>query len=56
MLELVQFENGRYGLRNTQTGVIVDREWRTKRGAIRAAENRTGSLTTLINNLTKKGK
>ena len=56
MLELVQFENGRYGLRNIWTGIVVDHEWRTKRGAKRAAGKRTKSLATLINNLHKKGK
>lgn len=37
MLEIIQFENGRYGLRHPITHFIVDREWRTRQGARRAA-------------------
>lgn len=51
MLEIVQFENGRYGLRNTWTGIVVDKEWRTKWGAARAIRKRTRSLSNTINKL-----
>lgn len=54
MLEIVQFENGRYGLQNTWTGIIVDKEWRTVFFANRARRKRTNSLAKTIRGLSKR--
>jgi hypothetical protein len=54
MLEIVQFENGRYGLRNTWTGIVVDREWRTLWGANRARHKRTNNLMKTMSRLNKR--
>lgn len=36
MLEIIEFTNGRYGLRHPITQMVVDREWRTLWGVKRA--------------------
>lgn len=55
MLEIVQFENGRYGLQNTWTGIVVDREFRTIWGARRSLRKRTNKLARAINRVTARG-
>lgn len=52
MLEVVQFENGKYGLRNAWTGFIIDQEFRTVRGALRYGRVKTKRLNTVIHKLT----
>lgn len=44
MLEIVQFENGRYGLRHISTGIVVDQEWRTVWGVRRFLRKRDVAL------------
>lgn len=52
MLEIVQFaDNNRYGLRNTLTGIVIDREWRTVWGAYRALRRRNRDLAKALNRL-----
>ncbi len=54
MLDIVQFVNGRYGLQNTMTGIVVDGEWRTIWGAHRARRKKQKSLLKTINRLNKR--
>jgi hypothetical protein len=54
VLEIVQFENNRYGLRNTWTGIVIDREWRTQWGVKRALKKRTNSLSKTLRSLSKR--
>lgn len=51
MLEVVQFENGKYGLRNAWTGIVVDKEFRTIRGALRYRRRSTKRLAKTISSL-----
>lgn len=54
MLEIVQFENGRYGLQNSWTGIVIDREWRTVWGVNRARRKRSNNLMQTILRLNKR--
>lgn len=54
MLEIVQFENGRYGLQNSWTGIVIDREWRTAYFANRARQKRSNKLTKAMRRLNKR--
>lgn len=54
MLEVVQFENGKYGLQNTWTGIVIDKEFRTIRGALRHRRRNTKRLNKTIHNLTSR--
>ena len=57
MLAVVEFENGKFGLINTWTGILLPNrrggvlECRTQRKAERVMRKRTGSLTKTIRNL-----
>ena len=35
MLDIVQFENGRYGIQNSMTGIVLPHQYRWVRSAVR---------------------
>lgn len=48
MLEIVQFEDGKYGVRNSWTGIVLNKKFRTVRGAWRHIRRQTNSLNKAI--------
>lgn len=53
-LEVVRFENGKYGLQNTFTKHVVDREFRTIWGASRYRSRNAKRLKKAIRRLNKQ--
>lgn len=53
MLEIVQFTNGRYGLRNTWTGIVLPHEFRTIKGAQKKRSKLSKRLTKTFASLNK---
>lgn len=53
MLRIVQFDNGRYGLQNELTGIVIDKEWRTLWGVRYAARKRTNKFVKTLGRLQK---
>ncbi len=52
MLQIVQFTNGKYGLQNQFTGIVIEKEFRTIRGAqryIRRANRRLRKALARVN-------
>lgn len=54
MLRIIQFSNGRYGLQNDWTGIVIDKQYRTLWGVKRARNKRNRGLNKVITRIQKK--
>lgn len=60
MLQIVQFLNGRYGLQNTMTGIVLRkksgklRSWRTMRGAEKGRDRLVRQINKTLHKLSER--